>query len=325
MPNDSGGQFPSPPTSTPVENQPTYQNTSLSPREISLTDEVAPDLTTPPAAVIPTPEPEPTPAYRPEPAPMPIAPSQPQPATIAPSRPFPIVTILLLFVSVGAIAAAYFFYRQNTALNQQISQIEKTLEQQRIQENRVTPTPTPTLEPSPTGTASATPTLTPTPTISTDNSVFGRVTRVLATATAKYPAAQLIMITVTGFENPTTAITKYWFRQAETNKRYLYILAEDGKDLALVDQQVYVTPDDNIPSLNQLAESGKLGLDLTEAVTIAAAACPPNFSCNFTPISGQYIKAGATLWQVSYKPTNGSKPFVVQIDSLTKKILYKNQ
>ena len=69
-------------------------------------------------------------------------------------------------------------------------------------------------------------------------------------------------------------ISKYWFRQNETDKRYLYLLKEAGKNLALVDQQVYVTPDNTIPSLNQLAEAGQLGIDLPEAVKIAAAACP---------------------------------------------------
>lgn len=285
MPNDSGGQFPAPPTSTPI-----------TPLEVPLTDEVAPDLSAPRPAVMP----------------------------VSVAKPFPVVTILLLLISVAAIAAAYFFYQQNLALSQQLTEIEKTLEQQKIKENQVTitPTPTPTLEVSPSGSISATPTPT---SIVGDNSAFGQIASVFSTATTKYPAAQLLMVTVTGVENPTTAITKYWFRQTETDKRYLYILKEAGRDLALVDQQVYVTPDNTIPSLNSAATAGQLGIDLPEALTIAAAACPPNFSCNFTPASGQYIKAGTTLWQISYKPVNGSKPFVIQIDAATKKVLYKNQ
>lgn len=275
-------------------------NDSGSPFPVPLTDEVAPDLSAPPT------------------------PPSPAPAVIAPNRPFPIVTTLLLLISVAAIAAAYFFYRQNSVLSQQINEIERTLEQQRIQENQATPTPTPTLELSPTGTISATLTITPTP-APVSGSAFGTITSVIATVTTKYPTAQLLMVTITGVENPATAITKYWFRQTETDKRYLYILSEPGKDLALVDQQVYVTPDNTIPSLNQLAESGGLGIDLPEALTIAATACPPNFSCAFTPASGQYIKAGTSLWQISYKPANGSKPFVIQIDAATKKVLYKNQ
>src|SRR3989344_4642231 len=320
MPNDSGGQFP-----LPANTAPAVGGTPLtSPEEVKLTDDVAPDLTTPPASPphelerseIPLSGTEPTPIYTP--------PAPPPPATIPPSRPSPIVTILLLLISVAAIAAAYFFYQQNSVLGQQLAEIEKTLAQQRIKENQVTPTPTPTIEPSPTGTISATPSLTPTPTAQS-GTVFGTINSVIATATAKYGNAQLLMITVSAAENPATAITKYWFRQTETDKRYLYILSEPGKDLALVDQQVYVTPDNNIPSLNQLAAAGQLGLDLPEALTIAAAACPPNFSCHFTPVSGQYIKAGVSLWQISYKPTDGSKPFVIQIDAATQKVLYKNQ
>ena len=260
------------------------------PIEIPLTDEVAPDLTTPP------------------------------------SRPFPIVTILLLLISVGAVAAAFFFYQQSRSLGQQLTEIERIQQQQKIKENQTifTPTPAPTLELSPTGTISATLTVTPTP-APINGAVFGAITSVIAVAAAKYPNAQLLMVTVSAAENPATAITKYWFRQTETDKRYLYVLSEAGKDFALVDQQVYVTPDNTIPSLNQLAAAGQLGIDLPEALTIAAAACPPNFSCAFTPASGQYIKAGVALWQISYKPTDGSKPFVIQIDTATKKVLYKNQ
>ena len=312
MPNDSGGQFPSPPSSTPVTTH-----------EVPLTDDVAPDLTTPPASPPLELERSEIPLSGTIPIYTPPAPPA-TPAAFTPSRPFPIVTILLLLISVAAIAAAYFFYQQNSVLGQQLAEIEKTLAQQRIKENQVTPTPTPTIEPSPTGTISATPSLTPTPTAQS-GTVFGTINSVIATATAKYGNAQLLMITVSAAENPATAITKYWFRQTESDKRYLYILSEPSKDLALVDQQVYVTPDNTIPSLNRLAAAGQLGLDLPEALTIAAAACPPNFSCHFTPVSGQYIKAGVSLWQVSYKPTDGSKPFVIQIDATTKKVLYKNQ
>lgn len=295
MPNDSGGQFPLPSQAAPIPPQ-ELERSEIPPSgtlEVPLTDEVAPDL----SEVKPMPTPVPT------------------PATFTPSRPLPPVTILLLLISIAAIAAAYFFYQQNLALGQQLTEIEKTLEQQKIKE-AATP------EVSPTGTISATPTPTP---VTSDNSVFGQISAVITAAQTKYPSSQLLMITVTGAENPDTMVAKYWFRQTETDKRYLYILSEPGRDLALVDQQVYVTPDNNIPSLNLPVAAGQLGIDLPEALGIARAACPPNFSCNFTPVSGQYIKASATLWQISYKPTNGAKPFVIQIDSLTKKILYKNQ
>ena len=265
---------------------------------VPLTDEVAPDLSVPPTSPPPT------------------------PAAIPPSRPFPIVTILLLFISTAAIAAAYFFYQQSKSLNAQLTQITQTMQQQQIKENQTIPQAKPDLALPDTGTISATPTPTA---AANDNSIFGQISAVIATATAKYPNAQLLMVTVSGVESPDSMISKYWFRQNETDKRYLYLLKEAGKNLALVDQQVYVTPDNTIPSLNQLAEAGQLGIDLPEAVKIAAAACPPNFSCNFTPISSQYIKAGTTLWQISYKPTGGAKPFVIQIDATTKKILYKNQ
>src|SRR3989338_2094322 len=69
MPNDSGGQFP-----LPANTAPAVGGTPLtSPEEVKLTDDVAPDLTTPPAtAPISTPETEPTP---PPPALPPSSPS----------------------------------------------------------------------------------------------------------------------------------------------------------------------------------------------------------------------------------------------------------
>lgn len=322
MPNDSAGQLASP--------KPGEGGFPLPPQqEVQLTDEVAPILSAP------TPKsPEPEPVYSPPPSPRseaetPRTPAgQPAlaPAALPPSgKSFPVVTLLLLLIAIGAIAATYFFYQQTLALNTQLEQISQTLEQQKIRENQLTPTPTLEVSETPTPTSTISATVTPTVTLAPiSGKVFDQVVTVIGTIQKQYPNAQLIMITISAAENPDTSIIKYWFRQTLTDKKYLYVMREPGKDLAIVDQQVYVTPDNNIPSLNQMAENNGLGLDLPEAIKIAAAACPTNFDCATTPLSAQFIRANTTLWQISYRPIDGSKPFVVQINSVTKKILFKS-
>jgi hypothetical protein len=148
---------------------------------------------------------------------------------------------------------------------------------------------------------------------------------IISLANQKYPNAQLLMVTASGAETATTTIIKYWFRQDQTTKRYLYVLKELGKQPSLVDQQVYVTPDNNIPSLNPQATAGTLGLDLDEAIALASATCPTTISCIANPITALFVtKDNITRWQITYKPTDGSKPYVVQIDSTTKAILFRS-
>lgn len=325
MPNDPAGSFPLPPT----DNQPPAETTP----EVKLTDEVAPDLSTPQPAA---PEPESTPVA-PEPAyqpPVYTPPTTPMPATTPASvgRPFPIVTILLLLISIGAIAATYFFYQQSLALNTQLGEISKTMEQQKIKENQATITPTPSLTVTPTSTISATispATTTPTPSSIIGNSTglaFTDIKSVIAMAQQKYPSAQLILIVATGAESPATTIIKYWFRQTLTDKKYLYVLSEPGKELSVVDHpQLYVKADNNIPSLNQRAASGGLGLDMDEAIKIATSACPNNFDCTNSVIKAQYIddlKLKTILWQIAFTSSSG-KLFVVQINATTKKIIIR--
>ncbi len=341
MPNDPAGSFPMPPT----DNQPTPVEPTQEP-EVKLTDEVAPDLSAPPTPEPIAPEPEPTPVapeptyqppvYTPPAAPMPAAPPAGGPAIATPRRGFPIVTLLLLLISIGAIAATYFFYQQSLALNIQLGEISKTLDQQKIKENQATITPQakPDLALPDTSTISATitatlppaggPTVTPT-IISGTGLAFTDISSVISTAQTKYPGAQLIMITATGAESPATTVFKYWFRQTLTDKKYLYVLSEPGKARSIVAQQVYVTPDNNIPSLNQKAASDGLGVDLPEAIRIAGAACPKNFDCTSSTIKAQYIddlKVKSLLWQVIFTSPSGTR-YVAQINAVTKKIIIR--
>lgn len=298
MPNDSGNSFPLPSEQTPVQ------------PEVKLTDEVAPDLSAAPSLPV-----------RPIPATM--------PASV--SRPFPIITLLLLVISIGAIAATYFFYQQTKSLNVQLNQITKTLEQQTIKENQtiITATPTINLTPTSISTLSAEPTpftaTTPNKTQNTGSGlIWSHIGDAMTMAQEKYPNAQLILVKAENVGNTSQTI-KYWFRQNTTDRKYLYLLKDTSKDLVLVDQNVTVFESSLLPSLNNLVTNNQLGLDLNDAIAIAGAACPTTFDCVSASTTGQYIKSGSSLiWQITYKPTDGSQPFVVQIDSASKKIIYKS-
>lgn len=237
---------------------------------------------------------------------------------------------MLFLIAIGAIAATYFFYQQSQNLNTQLEQLQQTIERQRVGGtptpeigSTLLPTPESTISATPTATAAAT--LSPTITQGPARSAFSDILIVISTAQKKYPNAQLLMITGAGVQSDSQVILKYWFRQTPADKKYLYVLREPGKDLSLVDQQVYVTPDNNIPPLNQLAEDGKLGLDLLRAHQIALGLCPTNFDCAGGTAEAKFINFNTLLWQITFKSTANAKPFVVQIDSKTEKIIYQSQ
>ena len=285
MPNEPTGSFPTP-------------------SEVKLTDEIAPNLSTPvePAPVIPVP------------ATMPKS----------VSKPFPAVTSILLLTSIGAIAATYFFYQQTRSLSTQLDQITTTLKQQSISQNQAAITPTETAMATPSGQSPLGGAPTPTSSLNLGTGpVWGTIGDVMAAAQKQYPQAQLILVKVDNATGTSQTI-KYWFRQNTTDRKYLYLLKEVGKDLILVDQNVSVFETKPLSSLNALVTDNQLGLDLDEATTIAAAACPTTFDCVNTPISAQYVKTGSVLWQIKYQPVNNSTPFVVQVDAATKKIIFKS-
>lgn len=259
-----------------------------------MTDPVAPDLSSPPPTIE-------------------------TPATFTPVQKPPIATLLLVVIAIGAVALTSFFYIQTQRLNSQLNEISQTIDNQKI-----TPTPTEEPTPSPTIETVLTPTASPSPSIFIDNStVWGDVKNVLSLAQTSYPKAVLLMVDSAYVQPGKELVVKYWFRTEAETKKYLYILKDSSKELSLVDQQVYLTPDNNIPSLNTLVKDGGLGIDFDKAVIIATNLCPKNFDCATSDISGKYIKSGgATIWQITLK--NANKSFVIQIDSLTEKVLFKN-
>ncbi len=91
----------------------------------------------------------------------------------------------------------------------------------------------------------------------------------------------------------------------------------------LVDKQIYVTPDDNIPSLNDLVLQNKLGLDLDEAVKIVSSNCNCG-DCDESQMKAQFIKtAKGALWQLTVYIQGKTTPAVMQIGSQDKQILFK--
>ncbi len=321
MPTDSGNQFPMPIMAAPkVGEAPATAGEGVHTPPVKLTDEVAPDLSTPPSFSETAPSTPPPPPPPPPPAPAPVAAS---PASFTPARPFPLVTLLLILIAIGATAATYFFYQQSQSLNQQLTQLSQTLSQQKTQptaslSETLTPTPVASLS------ASLTPVIT-TPVNTNPRSAFDQIAAVMLAAQKQYPNAQLIMITGTDVQSDTQIVLKYWFRQNPTDQKYLYIMKQIGQDLSLVDQQVYVTPDNNIPSLNQLVQNNQLGADLTTAFTTALSLCPANYGCSTAPATAQYIKTSTTLWQITFKASDNPKPFVVQIDATTGKVIFQSQ
>lgn len=268
-----------------------------------ITDPIAPDLSSPPTIETPVIE------------------SQPVivPATFKENSKPPIVTILLIVIAIGAVALTSFFYIQSQRLNSQLNELSQTIDNQKI-----SPTPTAEVTPSPTIETILTPTASPSPSISIDTtSVWGDIKNIITLAQASYPNAVLLMVDSAYVQPGKELIAKYWFRVEPDVKKYFYILKDSSKELSIVDQQVYLTPDNNIPSLNTLVKDSGLGIDFDKAIAIATNLCPKNFDCTTTEVSGKFIKvSGATIWQITLK--NATKSFVVQIDSLSEKVIFKN-
>jgi hypothetical protein len=267
---------------------------------------------------------------QPEPLPQPQAPATlPQKTGSAVA---PIIIVVLLIIAGLGLAAAAFLSQQTNKLKTQLSEITQTLEKQ---QTTLTPTPsstvfeipTPTIAPTATGSSQATPSATPTVSLNTNTlKPLANAASALKIAINRSPNAQLILIKVDNALDPTTAVTKYFFREDLSTKKYFYV-AITGKGIPeIIDKQIYVTPDDNIPSLNDTVLSNKLGLDLEDALKLAYTQCANQATCTAAPVKAQYIKTGTgIIWQLSlYTKGLSATPLMIQIDSQTKAVLYKS-
>lgn len=295
MPNDDLGQFPTPPSPDTFEETP---------------DEIPsapPELVTPP---------EPLPATVPTPKGGPAIGS--------------FIFLVLLLISGVALAVTVFLFSQTKQLKQQLSEVTQTLEQQRT---TITPTPTPTIidfpTPTPESTVSGTITPIPTPTATTSATTtvlpLANASKALKVAIKHLPNAQMILIKTENATSPTLAATKYFFRQDLTTKKYFYVLISGNQEPEIMDKAIYVTPDNNISSLNDLIQGSTLGIDLDEAVSIANLACTSQL-CNTATIKAQYIKSGVSvIWQISLDPVDASKnPLIIQINAQSKEVLFRS-
>jgi len=262
-----------------------------------------------------------------EPTPAPIPPHE-MPVTVIPKggSSFGVfITMIILLIAGVAIAAAVFLFSQSKQLKQQILEITQTLEKQKT---TVTPTPTPTIIEftTPTPTLESTISATPTSTISAEAALpLTSAPEALKIAINHQPNAQLILIKTENATSPQTASTKFFFRQDLTTKKYFYVLISNNQESEIVDKAIYVTPDNNIPSLNDLVLGNTLGIELNEAIQIGYDLCLSNL-CKTASIKSQYIKSGENLiWQISFTPSDTTKDtLILQLNAQTKAVLYKS-
>lgn len=306
----------------------THQENLVSANE-SMMEKQAFQETVPPEGEIPEvlPQPEPPTPIETAPAAAALPPKVGKSIT-------PIIIVVLLIVAGVGLAAAAYLSSQATKLKTQLQEITQTLEKQ---ETILTPTPTPTAFsiPTPTmatqsgliATPSATPTATPTISqITSSNLPLKNAQAALKVAIGRSPNAQLILIKVDNATDPTTAVTKYFFREDTTTKKYFYVAISSKGTPEIIDKQIYVTPDDNIPSLNDAVLSNKLGIELDEAIRITYTQCANQATCIAAPIKAQYIKTSTgIIWQLSlYTKGLSATPLMIQLNAETKAILYKS-
>ncbi len=250
-----------------------------------------------------------------------------------------LITIVLLLIAGIAIAGVVFLMSQSSQLKQQLAEITQTLNNQNT---TVTPTPTSSIiefttpTPTPEATDSALPTLVISPSVSitpglsvtpSTNSILplADASKALKVAINHLPNAQLILIKTENASNPTSGSTKYFFRQDLTTKKYFYVLISGQNDPEVVDNAIYVSPDNNIPSLNDMVLGSTLGMDLDQAIATGNNLCTSGL-CEKATIKAQYIKSGqVSIWQLAYDPEGESaETLIIQINAVTKEVIYKS-
>lgn len=332
--NDDLGNFPTPNTSNPP------QSNTYTPPTFEPTPDEIPSLSPAPATPITTPDttttsPSPsTPLIEddlfPEAKTTEPEPQEPEPvmASLPPvhnSNTKSLITVILLLVAGVGISGSVFLYSQSSALKKQLTDITTTLEQQKTV---ITPSPTPTIIDIPTPTPTSdiliipTPSATPTATITNKEFIpLALAPQALKVAINHEPNAQLILIKAENATNPANAITKYFFRNSLSVKKYFYVSINGQNESEINDNAIYVNPDNNIPSLNDLVLGNKMGIDFTEAYGLATKLCSTD--CTALPTNAQFIKSGSnTIWQITLDPSD--KKYIVQINSVTKEILFKS-
>lgn len=262
---------------------------------------------------------------------------EPVPATLPPQTGVNMKSVIFAFVfilAVISVAGAAFLFQRTVSLQQQLKDLTQTINNREVNPT-ITPTPSVIEFPTPTfiplATPSATPTTTPsaTPTLSVYEPgsplrPLSIVNKVMQIAIKHQPNAQLILLKTENAHDPLRTSTKYFFRQDLNTKKYFYILVSGKNEPQIFDKNIFVTPDNNIPSLNDLVLKNNLGIDLDEALSLAVNSCVNTTICSTAPVSAQFIQTSTNvIWQLSLNLGTQKEPAVIQIDSQTKVILFK--
>lgn len=257
-----------------------------------------------------------------------------KPASPPSSSPKTLFIVIIILLVLAGVSTAFFLYTQNSQLKNQVADLNSDLQQQDIADRATLPEKEEVATTSsvaefviPDTESDDTTITTPTPTpLSTPlTQTFSIFTPLFELATASYPDAQLLLISATNLQTDSPVI-KYYFRQQPDAVKYFYILNDPDTGLALFDQQIWVSPDDNIPSLNDRAQNDQLGYDLDEVLTYTNSLCQEKHStCDqATSIQAKFIDSQVTLWQVVYQLPDTSSPLVYQINSQTKAIIFRS-
>jgi len=356
MPNDDLGQFPTPqaapanppaPVTTP---EPTLSaSNNIVPEFETTPDEVPSPTLTPPTTSTPAyteapPPPEPGSPFivtSPEPTPEPVQVAPPEPAqpilAVAPTNTGSsfrtIIFAVLFFTALGGLAGSAFLYQQTTQLRGQMAEITQILNQQRTQP-ATTPTPTiieipsgaptPSVIAIPTATISATPSPTVIPVTGSALKPLSVASNILKIGIDYQPNAQFILLKTDNVNDSQNTITKYFFRQDLNTKKYFYVLVSGNSQPEIIDKNIQVTPDNNIPSLNNLVLENKLGIDLDEALKITHSKCSDLAVCQSADTKAQFIQIqNRAIWQISLFVPGATQPMVMQINAQTKEIIFR--
>jgi len=305
-----------------------------------LTDPVAPDISAPPKTedtpVQNIDKPEKEIETKPESPPQKTKPEpELKPASVPKTSSKTLFIVIFLLLTIAGISTAFFLYTQNNQLKDKVANLNTDIQKQEIaersslsssDEDKITTEET-TIATS--NTSFSVPTTAPTPiTISTTDSptkTFSVFTPLFELATSKYPDAQLLLISATNLQQDNPTI-KYYFRQEPDKVKYFYILNDTDSGLNLFDEQVWVSPDNNIPSLNDRAKNNQLGADLDTVLKLTNTLCSEKHSdCDqATSIKAQLIDSNVTLWQITYQLPNASSPLVYQINSQTQSLIFRS-
>ncbi len=239
-----------------------------------------------------------------------------------------IIFTVLLFAAIGGLAGAAFLFQQTTQLRTQLAEITQTLDQQRT---KPVVTPSPTVIEIPTGQPTTSPEATTSPSPTQVIPVTGSPLKPLSIAAGilkigidYQPNAQFILLKTDNANDPQAAISKYFFRQDLNIKKYFYVLVNGNSPPEIIDRSIQVTPDNNIPSLNNLVLTNALGIDLDEALNIVYSKCSDLTVCKEADTRAQFIEtSGGVIWQISLFVTGKSQPMVMQINSQTKQIIFR--